>query len=92
MAPEVGKPIYDLPLIPATVLKSIASMSRSIRGSGPPPACFRPCCARTGTRPSAGMLTTTASAASSLIPEAAGKGGGDFLTPELARIARRETF
>jgi hypothetical protein len=33
MAPEFGKPIHHLPLIPVTV-KNIASMSRSIRGSG----------------------------------------------------------
>jgi len=33
MAPEFGKPVHHLPLIPATV-KNIASMGRSIRGSG----------------------------------------------------------
>jgi len=33
MASEFGKPIHDLTFIPATV-KNIASMGRSIRGSG----------------------------------------------------------
>ena len=33
MVPEFGKPIHNLPLIPA-IVKNIASMGRSIRGSG----------------------------------------------------------
>jgi hypothetical protein len=76
-----------------TFSRNIAFTSRSIRGSGPPRVCSRRSGARTATCRSAAMSTRTASAANSgsRIAEAAGKAGGNFLTPEIAHIARRET-
>ncbi len=42
MAPEFGKPIYQLTLIPADVLKNISSTNRSIGLSVPPHTCCWP--------------------------------------------------
>jgi hypothetical protein len=48
MAPEFGKRIHQLPLIPANVLNKLAFTNRSIRGSGLPHACSRRSGAQTG--------------------------------------------
>jgi hypothetical protein len=65
MAPEFGKPIHQLPLIPADVLKKHCVHSRSIRGSDPPPACFRRCGAKTGPCRSGALSARMANAANS---------------------------
>jgi hypothetical protein len=93
MAPEFGKPIHQLPLIPATVLKKhhvhepldtrFRSAARLLQ------ALWREdrdlpignYVGEDGKRRKLG----------SRISEPAGKGGGNFLTPEIAHIARRET-
>jgi hypothetical protein len=67
-------------------------MSRLIRGSALPPACFRRSGARTETWLSAAIPEDgTRRKLGSRISDAAGRGGGNFLTPEIAHIARRET-
>jgi hypothetical protein len=68
-----------------TFSKNIASTNRSIRGLGPLAICSRRCGASSyvnegGKRRKLG----------SRISEAAGKAGGNFLTPEIAHTARRE--
>jgi hypothetical protein len=88
MAPEFGKPIHQLPLIPANVLKKhhvhepldprFRSAARLLQAlwredRGLPD--------EHGKRRKLG----------SRISEAAGKAGGNFLTPEIAHTARRET-
>jgi hypothetical protein len=92
MAPEFGKPIHQLPLIPATVLKKhrvhepldtrFRSAARLLQ------ALWRedrdlPIGSYVGEDGKRRKL-------GSRISEAAGKGGGNFLTPEIAHIARRE--
>jgi hypothetical protein len=69
-----------------TFSKSIASTSRSIRGSGPPRVAPGAVARRRGL-PIDGKRRKLGSR----ISEAAGKGGGNFLTPEIAHIAPRET-
>ena len=83
MAPEFGKPIHHLPLIPANVLKKhcvhepldTRSLWREDRGM--PIGSY---VNEHGKRRKLG----------SRISEAAGKAGGNFLTPEIAHTARRE--
>src|SRR6202048_973252 len=92
MAPEIGKPIAQLPLIPADVLKKhrvhepldtrFRSAARLLQAlwredRGLPIGSY---VSEDGKRRKLG----------SRISEAAGRGGGNFLTPEIARIARRE--
>src|ERR1700731_2847358 len=92
MAPEYGKPIHQLPLIPADVLKkhrvhepldprfrSAARLLQSLwrEDRGPPIGSY---VNEAGKRRKLG----------SRISEAAGRGGGNFLTPEIAHTARRE--
>jgi hypothetical protein len=92
MAPEFGKPIHQLPLIPANVLKKhrvhepldtrFRSAARLLQ------ALWREdrelpigsYVSEDGKRRKLG----------SRISESAGKGGGNFLTPEIAHTARRE--
>jgi hypothetical protein len=93
MAPEFGKPIHQLPLIPADVLKKhhvhepldprfrsavrlLQALWREDRGL--PIGSY---VSEDGKRRKLG----------SRISEAAGRGGGNFLTPEIAHTARRET-
>jgi hypothetical protein len=93
MAPEFGKPIHQLPLIPASVLKKhhvhepldtrFRSAARLLQ------ALWRedrdlPIGSYVGEDGKRRKL-------GSRISEAAGKEGGNFLTPEIAHIARRET-
>jgi hypothetical protein len=93
MAPEFGKPIHHLPLIPTNVLKKhrvhepldtrFRSAARLLR------ALWREdrdlpigdYVGEDGKRRKLG----------SRISEAARRGGGNFLTPEIAHVARRET-
>ena len=92
MAPEFGKPIHQLPLIPANVLKKhhvhepldprfrsaarlLQALWREERGL--------PIGSHLGEDGKRRKL-------GSRISEAAGKGGGSFLTPEIAHTARRE--
>jgi PD-(D/E)XK nuclease superfamily protein len=92
MAPEFGKPIHQLPLIPANVLKkrrvhepldprfrAAARLLQSIwrEDRGLPIGSY---VNEAGKRRKLG----------SRISEAAGKAGGNFLTPEIAHTARRE--
>jgi hypothetical protein len=63
MAPEFGKPIHQLPLIPANILKK--HRVRSIRGFGPARVCSNRSGAKTGAYRSAAMSARTASAANS---------------------------
>jgi hypothetical protein len=92
MAPEYGKPIHQLPLIPADVLKkhrvhepldprfrSAARLLQSLwrEDRGLPIGSY---VNEAGKRRKLG----------SRISEAAGRGGGNFLTPEIAHTARRE--
>src|ERR1700726_258891 len=92
MAPEFGKPIHQLPLIPANILKKhrihepldtrfrsaarlLQALWREVRGL--PIGSY---VSEDGKRRKLGIR----------ISEAAGKGGGNFLTPEIAHTARRE--
>ena len=92
MAPEFGKPINQLPLIPADVLKkhrihepldtrfrSAARLLQALwrKERDLPIGSY---VSKDGKRRKLG----------SRISEAAGRGGGNFLTPEIAHIARRE--
>ena len=92
MAPEFGKPIHQLPLIPANVLKKhrvhepldprFRSAARLLQGlwreeRGLPIGSHL---GEDGKRRKLG----------SRISQAAGKTGGNFLTPEIAHTARRE--
>ena len=92
MAPEIGRPIHQLPLIPADVLKkhhvhepldprfrSAARLLQALwRGDrGLPIGSY---VSEDGKRRNLG----------SRISQAAGRGGGNFLTPEIAHTARRE--
>src|ERR1700736_1817865 len=92
MAPEIGKPIDQLPLIPADVLKKhrvhepldtrFRSAARLLQAlwredRGLPIGSY---VNEDGKRRKLG----------SRISEAAGRGGGNFLTPEIAHTARRE--
>jgi hypothetical protein len=93
MAPEFGRPIHQLPLIPADVLKKhrvqepldtrFRSAARLLQAlwredQGLPIGSY---VGEDGKRRKLG----------SRISEAAGKGGSNFLTPEIAHTARRET-
>ncbi len=93
MAPEFGKPIHHLPLVPADVLRKhhvherldtrFRSAARLLQ------ALWRedrhlPIGSYVGEDGKRRKL-------GSRISEAAGKGGGNFLTPEIAHTARRET-
>jgi hypothetical protein len=93
MAPECGKPIHQLPLIPANVLKKhrvhepldtrFRSAARLLQAlwredRGLPIGSY---INEDGKRRKLG----------SRISEAAGRGGGNFLTPEIAHTVRRET-
>ena len=93
MAPEFGRPIHQLPPIPANVLKkhhvhepldtrfrSAARLLQSIwrEDRGLPIGSYL---SEDGKRRKLG----------SRISEAAGRAGGNFLTPEIAHTARRET-
>jgi hypothetical protein len=92
MAPEFGKPIHQLPLIPADVLKKhrvhepldtrFRSAARLLQAlwredRGLPIGSY---VNEAGKRRKLG----------SRISESAGRGGGNFLTPEIAHTARRE--
>ena len=92
MAPEFGKPIHQLPLIPANVLKKhcvhepldprFRSAARLLQAlwredQNLPIGSY---VSEDGKRRKLG----------SRISEAAGRGGGNFLTPEIAHTARRE--
>ena len=92
MAPEFGKPIHQLPLIPANVLKKhcvhepldprFRSAARLLQvvwreDRGLPIGSY---VSEDGKRRKLG----------SRISEAAGRAGGNFLTPEIAHTARRE--
>ena len=91
MAPEFGKPIHQLPLIPAlkkhrvhepldTRFRSAARLLQAVwREDRDLP--IGSCVGEDGKRRKLG----------SRIAEAAGRGGGNFLTPEIAHTARRET-
>src|ERR1700724_320129 len=93
MAPEFGKPIHQLPLIPADVLKKhwvhepfdprFRSAARLLQ------ALWR----EDRDLPIGSYINEDGKRRKlgSRIAEAAGKAGGNFLTPEIARIARRET-
>jgi hypothetical protein len=93
MAPEFGKPIHQLPLIPADVLKRhrvhepldtrFRSAARLLQ------ALWRE--DRDLPIGSYGGEDGKRRKLGSRISEAAGQGGGNFLTPEIAHIARRET-
>jgi len=93
MAPEYGKPLHQLPLIPADVLKKhhvnepldprfraaarlLQALWREERGL--------PIGSHLGEDGKRRKL-------GSRISQAGGKGGGNFLTPEIAHIARRES-
>ena len=91
MAPEFGKPIHQLPLVPANVLKKhrvhepldtrFRSAARLLQ------ALWRedrdlPIGSHLGEDGKRRKL-------GSRISQAAGKGGGNFLTPEIAHTARR---
>ena len=93
MAPEFGKPIHQLPLIPANVLKKhrvhepldprFRSAARLLQAlwredRGLPIGSY---VNEDGKRRKLG----------SRISQAAGRTGGNFLTPEIAHSARRET-
>jgi hypothetical protein len=93
MAPEFGKPIHQLPLVPANVLKkhrvhepldpryrSAARLLQALwrEDRGLPIGSY---VNEDGKRRKLG----------SRISEAAGKAGGNFLTPAIAHTARRET-
>jgi hypothetical protein len=93
MAPEFGKPVHHLPLIPANVLKKhhvhepldprFRAAARLLQGlwredRGLPIGSHL---GEDGKRRKLG----------SRISEAAGRAGGNFLTPEIAHSARRET-
>src|SRR6202040_1323602 len=93
MAPEFGKTIHQLPLIPANVLKKhcvhepldtrFRSAARLLQAlwredRGLPIGSY---VGEDGKRRKLG----------SRISEASGKAGGNFLTPEIAHTARRET-
>ncbi len=93
MAPEFGKPIHHLPLIPANVLKKhrvhepldtrFRSAARLLQ------ALWR----EDQDLPIGSYVNEDGKRRKlgSRISEAAGRGGGNFLTPEIAHIARRET-
>jgi hypothetical protein len=93
MAPEFGKPIHQLPLIPANVLKKhhvnepldprFRSAARLLRRSG----------AKTGTCRSAAMSTRMAGAANSEVefPNRPAGAAATSSPPEIANTARRET-
>jgi hypothetical protein len=70
-----------------TFSKNIASTSRSIRGSGLPPGWLQ----ALWREDRALSIDGKRRKLSSRISEAAGKGGGNFLTPEIAHIAPHET-
>ncbi len=93
MAPEFGKPIHQLPLIPAIVLKKH-------RVHEPLDARFRSAARllqafwREDRNLAIGSYTNENGKRRKLgsrISESAGRGGGNFLTPEIAHTARRET-
>jgi hypothetical protein len=93
MAPEFGKPIHQLPLIPTDVLKKhrvhepldtrFRSAARLLQ------ALWR----EDRDLPIGSYITENGKRRKlgSRISEAAGKGGGNFLTPEIGHVARRET-
>jgi hypothetical protein len=93
MAPEFGKPIHQLPLIPANILKKhhvhepldtrFRSAARLLQ------ALWR----EDRDLPIGSYVNEGGKRRKlgSRITEAAGRGGGNFLTPEIAHIARRET-
>ncbi|MFZ0494203.1 MAG: hypothetical protein WBE80_10115 [Methylocella sp.] len=92
MAPEFGKPIHQLPLIPANVLKKhcvhepldprFRSAARLLQ------ALWR----EDQNLPIGSYINEDGKRRKlgSRIAEAAGRGGGNFLTPEIAHTARRE--
>jgi hypothetical protein len=93
MAPEFGTPIHQLPLIPATILKQH-------RVHEPLDPCFRSAARLLQAlwREDRGLPIGSyvgedgkRRKLGSRIAEAAGKAGGNFLTPEIAHTARRET-
>src|ERR1700720_2408521 len=93
MAPEFGKPIHQLPLVPANVLKKH-------RVHEPLDTRFRSAARllqalwRTERDLPIGSYVNEDGKRRKLgsrIAEAAGKAGGNFLTPEIAHTARRET-
>jgi hypothetical protein len=92
MAPEFGTPIHQLPLIPATVFKkhrvhepldtrfrSAARLFQALWREGRDLP-IGSCVSEDGKRRKLGNR----------ISEAAGRAGGNFLTPEIAHSARRE--
>jgi hypothetical protein len=93
MAPEFGKPIHQLPLIPADVLKKH-------RVHEPLDTRFRSCARLLPSlwREDLGLPIGSyvnedgkRRKLGSRISRAAGKAGGNFLTPEIAHTARRES-
>src|ERR1700736_2563346 len=93
MAPEIGKPIDQLPLIPADVLKKH-------RVHEPLDTRFRPAARLLQAlwREDRGLPIGSyvnedgkRRKLGSRISQAAGRGGGNFLTPEIAHTARGET-
>ncbi|MGB8900351.1 MAG: hypothetical protein WCC90_14425 [Methylocella sp.] len=92
MAPEVGKPIHQLPLIPADVLKKL-------RVHEPVDTQFRSAARllqalwREDQDLPIGSYVNEDGKRRKLgsrISEAAGRAGGNFLTPEIAHTARRQ--
>jgi hypothetical protein len=92
MAPEFGKPIHQLPLIPASVLKKhrvhepldtrFRSAARLLQSLWREDRAL-PIGSHVGAKGKRRKL-------GSRIAEAAGRAGGNFLTPEIAHTARRE--
>jgi hypothetical protein len=74
-------------------LRNIASTSRSIRDSGPPPVLLQALWREDRGLPIGNYINEDGKRRKlgSRISEAVGRGGGNFLTPEIAHTARRET-
>jgi hypothetical protein len=93
MTPEFGKPIHQLPLIPANVLKKHRvhePLDKRFRTA----ARLLQALWREDRNLPIGSYVNEDSKRRKLgsrISEAAGKAGGNFLTPKIAHIARRET-
>jgi hypothetical protein len=89
MAPEFGKPIHHLPLIQADILKKHCVHEPLDKRF---PLRRLPASSALARRPgSADRQLCKRRKLGCRISEAAGRGGGNFLTPEIAHTARRET-
>jgi len=93
MAPEFGKPIHHCHSSRQPSSRNITFTSRSIRGSDPPARLLQALWREDRDLPIGNYVGEDGKRRKlgSRISEPAGKGGGNFLTPEIAHIARRET-